>query len=130
VRCHDARIRVFVGKVLGEAFALHAVAVKRHITIVYGIDCLACHDEFFENNPLQVVKENDEHVDFALRLSRFSVSVSLDFPCPTNAFFPKRLSNHFLQDVCRTISEICTKFDAHSLQDPSRNRIITPNKRT
>jgi hypothetical protein len=41
---------------------------------------LACQNEFFVNNPLDV-KENDEHAfDFALHLSRrFSVSVSLDF---------------------------------------------------
>jgi hypothetical protein len=41
---------------------------------------MACQDEVFVNNPLDV-KENDEHaLDFAFRLSHlFSVSASLDF---------------------------------------------------
>jgi hypothetical protein len=39
------------------------------ITVVCGIDCLACQDKFFVNNPLDV-KENDEHaLDFAHHLS-------------------------------------------------------------
>jgi hypothetical protein len=51
------------------------------------------------------------------RLSPFSVSVSLDFPCTAHAFLPERLSNR-----C-TFSEICTEFDAVPLSAPSRNRI-------
>jgi hypothetical protein len=37
------------------------------------------------------------------------------------AFFPKRLSND-CQDLCST-SEICTKFDAFLLSDPSQNYV-------
>jgi hypothetical protein len=47
----------------------------------------------------------------------FSVSVSLDFLFTTHAFFPERLSNR------STVSVTCAKCDAHSLSDPSRNRI-------
>jgi hypothetical protein len=40
-----------------------------NITVVCGIDSLACQDEFFVNNLLGV-KENDEHaLDFALHMS-------------------------------------------------------------
>jgi hypothetical protein len=40
-----------------------------NVTVEYGIDCSACHGEFFVKNPLDV-KENYEHaIDFALRLS-------------------------------------------------------------
>jgi hypothetical protein len=47
---------------------------------------LACLDEFFVNNILDV-KENDE---LALGFfSPFSVSVSLGFPCTAHAFFPE-----------------------------------------
>jgi hypothetical protein len=53
---------------------------------------LACQDEFFVNNPLDV-KENDEHaLDVAVHLSRlFPVLNSLKFPCTAHAFFPERL---------------------------------------
>jgi hypothetical protein len=41
-----------------------------NVTVVCGIDCLACQDKFFVNNPLDV-KENYEHApDFTFRLSR------------------------------------------------------------
>jgi hypothetical protein len=37
-----------------------------NVTVVSRIDCLACQNEFFVNNLLEV-KENDEHaLDFAL----------------------------------------------------------------
>jgi hypothetical protein len=40
-------------------------------TVVCGIHCLACQDELFVNNPIDVI-ENDEHdPDFALHLSYF-----------------------------------------------------------
>jgi hypothetical protein len=59
VRCHDATTSSFVAKVQGEVFAyFHAVTVKRNV--VCGIDCLACQDEFFMNNPLDI-KENAEY---------------------------------------------------------------------
>jgi hypothetical protein len=78
MRCRDATASSFVAKVRGEVFAhFHEVAVK--VTVVCGIDCLACQDEFFVNNPFEV-KENNEHsLDFVFHLYRlFSVSVSLD----------------------------------------------------
>jgi hypothetical protein len=98
----------FVTNVQGEVFAnVQAVAVKLHR--LCGIDCLACEEEFFMKNPLDV-KENENALDFSLLLSRlFSVSVSLDFPCTVHALFPERLSNH-CQGIRRTFSEICRKF--------------------
>jgi hypothetical protein len=41
-----------------------------NVAVTCGIDCLACHGEFFVNNQLDI-KQNDEHaLDFALHLSR------------------------------------------------------------
>jgi hypothetical protein len=52
VRCLDATASSFIAKV------------------VCGIDCLACQDDFFVNNPLDV-KENYEHaLNFVLHLTR------------------------------------------------------------
>jgi hypothetical protein len=64
----DATASCFVAKVRGEVFAhFHTVAVK--VTVVRGIDCLVCDDEFYVNNPLNV-KENDEYaLDFAIHTS-------------------------------------------------------------
>jgi hypothetical protein len=43
------------------------------------------------------VKQNDEYaLAFALHLSPFSVSVSLDFPCTPHAYFSERLFYHYL----------------------------------
>jgi hypothetical protein len=82
---------------------------------------LACQDELFVNNPLDV-KENYEHaLDFTFHLSRtYSVSVSSDFPSTAHAFFPERSSNH-CQDFLYTFSEIFAKFDAVLMYDPPRN---------
>jgi hypothetical protein len=91
------------------------------------------------NNPLDV-KENNEHaLNFVFYLlAFFSVSVGLDTPYTTHAFFPERLSNH-CQDLCPTYSEIFTKFDAVPLSDLSRKHMkhttqntkyTTPNKST
>jgi hypothetical protein len=68
--CHDATAISFVARVRGEVFAyFHAVTEK--VTVVCRIDSLACQDDFFVNNALNV-KENDEHaLDFALHLSHF-----------------------------------------------------------
>jgi hypothetical protein len=52
----------------------------------------------------------------------YAVSVSSNFPCKTHAFFSESLSNH-CHDLHLTGFEICTKFDAVPLSDPSRNRI-------
>jgi hypothetical protein len=52
-----------------------------NVTLVCGIDCLACQDEFFVSNPLDF-KENDEHaLDFAFRLCCLLRSRCLQFPC-------------------------------------------------
>jgi hypothetical protein len=55
-------------------------------------------------------------------VSPFLVSVSSYFPCRAHAFFPEPLSN-YCQGLSRTFSEICTKFYALPLSDPSINRI-------
>jgi hypothetical protein len=122
VRCRGATACSFVAEVRGEVFAhLHAVAVK--VAVMCGIDWLACQDEFFMNDHLDV-KGNDEHaLDFALQLSRrFSVSASFDFPCTAHTLFPERLCNRY-QDLRHTLSEISTKVDVAPLSDPSRNRL-------
>jgi hypothetical protein len=51
VRCRDATAISFIANVRGEVFS------HLHIAVVSGIDCLACQDKFFANNPLDV-KEN------------------------------------------------------------------------
>jgi hypothetical protein len=79
----------------------------QNITLVCRIDCLACQDEFFANNPLDV-KENDEHAP--------------DMPLTAHAFFPEHLSSH-CQGLCCTFSEICTTVAAVPLSDPSQNSI-------
>jgi hypothetical protein len=65
VRCCDSTASSFFAKIQVEIVAhFQAVAVK--VTVVCRIDCLACQDELFVNNPLDV-KENDEQaLDFAL----------------------------------------------------------------
>jgi hypothetical protein len=73
VRCRDATASSFVAKIPSEVFAhFHAVAVK--VTVVCGIDCLACQDEFYMNDPLDVEENFDHDLDFALRLSRLFLS--------------------------------------------------------
>jgi hypothetical protein len=40
--------------------------MPQYVTVVRGTDCLACHDDFFVNNVIDV-KENYEHaLDFGL----------------------------------------------------------------
>jgi hypothetical protein len=74
VRCLHATAISFVAKFQGEVFAnFRAVAVK--VTVLCGIDCLACQDEFFVNSPLDIKenaeKGNDENaLDFSIHLSR------------------------------------------------------------
>jgi hypothetical protein len=100
------------------------------ITVMCGMSVRpACQDEFFENNPLDV-KENDDHaLDFTFHLyhlfslCEFGLSVYGScflppFPCMVHAFLPEHLSNH-CQGLRRTSSQICTKFDAIPLSDPS-----------
>jgi hypothetical protein len=115
--CYDATASSFVPTVWDEVFShFHTVAIK--VTVEFGIDRMACQKEFFVNNTFDV-KENYEHaLDFALRLSHvFFVSVCLDVPL---AFFPECLY-YYCQGHCHTFSEICTKFVALPLSDPSQN---------
>jgi hypothetical protein len=91
-----------------------------NVTVVCGIDCLACQGKFFMDNPLDV-KENEEHVlDFALHLSHLfcglvEFGLSMYVSC---FFFSECLSNH-CEGPCHTFSKICTKSDAVLLSDPS-----------
>jgi hypothetical protein len=64
------------------------------------------------NNPFDV-KENHEHA-----LSFAEPSMSFKHPSTADAIFTERSSNHFRISVT-LFSEICTKFDAHSLSNPS-----------
>jgi hypothetical protein len=63
---HDTTASSFVTKVRGEILAhFHVVA----ITVVCGIDCLACHYKLFVNKPLDVKEKNGHALDFAFHLS-------------------------------------------------------------
>jgi hypothetical protein len=94
---------------------------------ICGIDCLGCQDKFFVKNPLDA-KVNDEHaLGFALHLSRFSVSVSLNFSCTAYVFFPERLSNH-CKGLRLNFFEICTECNAAHFSDPSRKSIRPDTK--
>jgi hypothetical protein len=103
-----------------------------NVTVVFGIDSLACQDELFTINPLDV-KENDGHtIDFALHLSRlFSVSVSLVFPCAAHTFFPERLSNHSVSipPFLRFAQIWCCSF-VRSIAKSHQVRYVTPNNST
>jgi hypothetical protein len=66
------------------------------------VELLACQDEFFQNNMLDV-KENEFDV---YQPCHFLASLSFDFPCMAHAFFSER------QGVRCTFSDIYTKFDA------------------
>jgi hypothetical protein len=132
--CHDATASSLVAKVRGEVFThFYTVSVQR-LTVVCGIDCLACQVKLFVNNPLDV-KENYEHADnFALHLSLFLflASVSLGFPCRDHAFFPDCLSNH-CQGLHHTFFKICKKNLMLLLSQThckiASARYMTPNKR-
>jgi hypothetical protein len=54
--------------------------------------------------------------------------MGLEFPCTAQAFFPERLCN-YCQSLRRTFSEMCIKFDAHSLSHPYRYRIRPGTRR-
>jgi hypothetical protein len=102
-----------------------------NVTVVCEFYCFSCQNKFFRIifEHLLDIKWNDEHAfEFVLHLFRFFFSVCTEpiipfkHPCSARTFFPERLSNH-CQDLSRTFSEICTKFDAVRLSDPSRNHI-------
>lgn len=66
---------------------------------------------------------NDKHaLDFSLHLSRqfrcwWFRKCPFEHPYTAQDFFSERFSNH-CQPLYRTFSEICAKFEAHSLSDP------------
>jgi hypothetical protein len=120
VRFCAASASCFVAKVRGGVFShFHAVAVKRHSSM--RIDCLACQDELFVNNHLDV-KENDEHaLDFTLHMSCL-------FRSPWVCTFRVRLmlsslNAYIIIARLSEVSEVCIKFDAVPLSDPSQNHI-------
>jgi hypothetical protein len=83
---------------------------------------LACQDEFFVNNPLDV-EENYEHALVLLITCLVSFGLGeFELSITTYAFFLERLSNH-CQGLLDTFSEMCTKFDAVPLSDPFQNHI-------
>jgi hypothetical protein len=105
--------------------SLHTFSYSHNVRKVCRIDCLATQDEFFVNIPFYV-KENYDHDYCSSRISPFSVCPEPSKPfkhqCTADAFFRERLYNH-CHGLCCNFSYIFTKFDAHSLSDPSRNRI-------
>jgi hypothetical protein len=56
VNCHDATASSLANKVWGKVFA-RFYTVDVNVRVVCRIDCLACQDEFFVNNPLYVKKK-------------------------------------------------------------------------
>jgi hypothetical protein len=73
VRCRDATAS-FSSPKFGAKSSHIFTQSPQNVKVVCGIDCLACHNEFFVNNLLDV-KENYEHpLGFALHLSRLSRS--------------------------------------------------------
>jgi hypothetical protein len=88
--CHVATVSSFSTKVRGKVFAhFHAV-----VTVVRVTDFLACQDEMFVKNPLDV-KESYEHaLDFALHISRLFQS-ALNRACHSNSRVWIMLSSPF-----------------------------------
>jgi hypothetical protein len=76
------------------------------------------------NNPLDV-KENDEH---ALNFARLFLSQGVWIFCVRLMLSSLECLSNQCQGLRCTFSEICTKFDAIPLSNPSRNR-IRPNMR-
>jgi hypothetical protein len=93
---------------------------------------LACQDEFSVKNSLDVIEIYEHTLDFVLHLSRLFRSV-LSRACHSNTRVRLKL---FSPKACliiskgprRNFSEICTKFDAVLLWDPTRN-LIRPDTR-
>jgi hypothetical protein len=50
MRFREATASLFVANIRGEILE-HFYAVVINVTVVSGIDCLACKEEFFMNNP-------------------------------------------------------------------------------
>jgi hypothetical protein len=112
----------FVANIRGEVFAhFQAVIIKRHSSMrnwLFGL-------------PGRILCEQSPWWTWfwlcSLPVSPFSIcpeqSMLYKRPCAAYTFFPEHLSNQ-CQSLRRTFAEICTKFDAYSLSDPSRNRIM------
>jgi hypothetical protein len=88
-----------------------------NVTVVCRIDCLACQDEFFVNDPHDI-GDDDYALDFAYHLS-FPFRSALNRACHSNTEVWLLLSS---PNACLIIWH-CTKFDAHSLLDPWWNHI-------
>jgi hypothetical protein len=87
--------------------------------VVCGIDWLACHVEFFVNNPLDI-KENYEHaLDFALLLSRLSSSKA----CVIIAIVSIALFPRFVQNLMHSYSYL-----VGSIVKLHQARYMTANK--
>jgi hypothetical protein len=107
---------------LGQILHTFSCSRCKDITVVCRMECLACNNELFVNNPNDV-KENYEHALYfafscltSFDLSGFGLSIY------SSHFFPEHLSNH-CQGLCHTLSEICIEFDVLPLSDLSQNRI-------
>jgi hypothetical protein len=124
VRCPEATASSFVTKVQGEVFThFHTVAVKCHSSMrnwLFGLSgWILCEQSPWCQRKLWACSW------FCFSpASPFMVSVSLEMPfkhlCTAHAFFPEHLSNR-CHGFHLTFSEICTKFDAVYLLDPSWN---------
>jgi hypothetical protein len=99
------------------------------VTVVCRIGCMAWQDEefFVIESLVPWCQRKLLEVSWLCSASVSPFSVSVSFPYKTHSFFPERLCNHY-HGLCRTFSEIWTKFDAVILSDPSRN-LIRPNTR-
>jgi hypothetical protein len=109
-----------IAKVRGEVFAhVHAVAVE--ITLECGLDCLACQDKFFVNNPLDV-KGSDERALHLCRLflSRRVRTFPMKHPCTTQAFISDRTFNH-CQGLRCTSPRCAQSWAGRRCEDPSRS---------
>jgi hypothetical protein len=82
----------------------------QNVTVLYGIDCLACQAEFSVYNPLHVKRKWWVCSRlFSSPVTILLVSVSLNFPYIVHALFPEHLFNH-CQSLHCMFSEICTTF--------------------
>jgi hypothetical protein len=120
VRCRDATASSFVAR--GEVFEhFHRLAVKHHSSMrnrLFGLPGRILYEHW---TWCQRKWWASSWLFFFTSLAFFGLG-EFGFPCTAHAFFPERLSNH-RQGLRYTFSEICTKFCAVPLSDPSRNRI-------
>jgi hypothetical protein len=128
--CHDATAISFDSKVRGEVIThFYAVAVKLYSSMQNWLfslpELILCKQTPWCQRKWWACSWLCSSPVFPI-----SVSVSVDFPCTTNVFFPKRAYNH-CQGVCCTFSKICTKFDAVfvvSIAKSHQATYMTPKK--